>query len=218
MRRLPASRLLAVVAAVAVAVFVALTIVVTTSAPLGVDEHAFRIAHDVRAPWLDHVARAVTTLGLIVVVAPVLLACAALLIGRGERVRAAALIAGVAVTWISVWIVKAAVDRPRPPAPLVHTTGQSYPSGHAANSVGWLALAIGIAVLIPTRGGRITALIAGFVLAALIGLTRVYLRAHYASDVVAGEALAAAIYALAAISSVAWARRKQPPIGRRQSG
>jgi membrane-associated phospholipid phosphatase len=46
---------------------------------------------------------------------------------------------------------------PPPPDPLVHTSGQSYPSAHAANSVGWLALAIALIVAIPTRGRQIAA-------------------------------------------------------------
>ena len=39
-------------------------------------------------------------------------------------------------------------------------------------------------------------------LAVLVGLSRIYLRAHYASDVLAGEALAVAMYALAALVAV----------------
>jgi membrane-associated phospholipid phosphatase len=211
MHRRPAPWLLAMIATAAIAVFAALTVLVTTSAPLGADGRAFRISHDLRAPWLDDAARAITTLGLIAVVTPVLLAGGALLMRRRERIRAVVLLVGAAVAWISVWIVKAAVNRARPPAPLVHTAGQSYPSGHAANSVGWLALAIALAAAIPTRTGRIIALLAGLLLAASVGLSRIYLRAHYASDVVAGEALAVTAYALTAISSIAWARRKRPP-------
>ena len=52
--------------------------------------------------------------------------------------------------WVSVWITKALIGHPRPPHPLVHTSGQSYPSARAANSVGWLALAIALTVVIPT--------------------------------------------------------------------
>jgi undecaprenyl-diphosphatase len=122
-------------------------------------------------------------------------------------------VAGALLQWIGVQIVKAAVDRPRPPAPLVHTTGQSYPSGHAANSIGWLALAIALTVAIPTRGARVAALAAGSLLAVLVGLSRIYLRAHYASDVLAGEALAAAMYAVAAIGSLSWQARSRSPAG-----
>jgi membrane-associated phospholipid phosphatase len=110
-------------------------------------------------------------------------------------------------------IVKTVVDRPRTPDPLVHTSGQSYPSAHVANSVGWLALAIALTVLIPTRAGRIAAITAGALLAVIVGLSRIYLRAHYASDVLAGEAVAVATYAAAALGAVAWASRRASATG-----
>ena len=116
------------------------------------------------------------------------------------------MVGGVALTWLSVWITKAAVDRPRPPAPLVHTAGQSFPSGHAANAVGWLALAIALSAVIPTRAGRIAAIACGALLTALVGLSRIYLRAHYLSDVLAGEALATAMYAATSIIALTWRR------------
>jgi membrane-associated phospholipid phosphatase len=195
------------VAAGAMAVFVALTIVVTSNPSLAADSRAFHIANELRTPALDHAARIVTTLGLLVIVGPVLVIGAALLTHRRRRARAASLLIGAALAWISVWITKVAVDRARPPAPLVHTSGQSYPSGHAANSVGYLALAIALTVAIPSRIGRILAVAAGALLTVLVGLSRIYLRAHYASDVLAGEALATAMYALAAIGTLAWQKR-----------
>ena len=134
------------------------------------------------------------------------------MIRHRDRVRAAALVVGAALAWISVWIVKSVVDRPRPPYPLVRTSGQSYPSAHAANSVGWLALAIALTIVIPTRGGRIAGITAGALLAVLVGLSRIYLRAHYASDVLAGEALAVAMYALATIGAVTWQSRRDSAI------
>jgi membrane-associated phospholipid phosphatase len=208
---------LVVVAVTAIAVFVFVTIAVTGSSSLAFDSHAFEIAEDVRAQWLDTAARVVTTLGLIAIVAPGVLVGATVVIKHHDRARAGVVVVGAALAWISVWIIKSVVDRPRPPHPLVHTSGQSYPSGHAANSVGWLALAIALTVVIPTRAGRIAAITAGAVLAVLVGLSRIYLRAHYASDVVAGEALAVALYALAAIGAIAWQSRRESAIGNADS-
>jgi membrane-associated phospholipid phosphatase len=182
-----------------------ITVLVTTSTPLGIDQTAFRAMHDLRAPWLDHAARIVTTFGLFVVVGPSVLVTAVLLVRGHERMRAAALVAGCGLAWLSVQIVKGAVDRARPPSPLVHATGASYPSGHAANSVGWLALAIALTVLLPSRF-RGVAVGAGLLLMLAVGFTRVYLRAHYLSDVLGGEALAIAIYALAGLIAVVRAR------------
>jgi undecaprenyl-diphosphatase len=201
--------LLVAVAAIAAAVFVALTVLVTTEPSLAVDSRAFREAADLRAPWLDHAARFVTHFGLFAIVGPALLVGAGLLAWRRRPARAAALVSGAALAWVSVWITKRLVDRPRPPAPLVHTAGQSYPSAHAANSVGWLALAIALLVVIPTRSGRIAAVAGGALLAVLVGLSRIYLRAHYASDVIGGEALAVAMYALAAIAALTIQSRRR---------
>ena len=210
-----AVRPLAVIAAAATAVFAALTVIVTTSAPLAFDTRAFRVAGDVRAPWLDHAARVITTLGLFAIVGPAVAIGAVLLFRAGERVRVAALVAGTAVAWTGVQIVKAAVGRPRPSAPLVHTTGDSYPSGHAANSVGWLALAFALTAVIPSRAVGRVAVGGAAVIVVLVALSRIYLGAHYASDVIAGVALATASYALVAIASIVYARRRSSAAGRR---
>jgi undecaprenyl-diphosphatase len=212
MRRQVLPWLLVAVAVAAIAVFVALTVAVTTSSSLALDSSAFEIADDLRAPWLDAAAKVVTKLGLIAIVGSAVLLGAVLLVKRRHRVRAAALVAGAGLAWIGVWITKSIVDRPRPPGALVHTSGESYPSAHAANSVGWLALAIALTVAIPAEGARIAAIVAGALVAVLVGLSRIYLRAHYASDVIGGEALATAVYALVAIAALARRARRRSDI------
>jgi membrane-associated phospholipid phosphatase len=212
-RRASVLSLLAVLGVTAMGVFVALTIAVTVSSSVAFDSRAFEIAASVRAPWLDTVARVITKLGLIAIVGPAVLVGAAVMIKRHDRARATWLVVGAGLAWLGVRIVKSVVDRPRPPHPLVHTSGQSYPSAHAANSVGWLALAIALAMVIPTRAGRIAAITAGALLAVVVGLSRIYLRAHYASDVLAGEALAIAMYAAAAIGAIAWQCRRPSGTG-----
>ena len=196
------------IAVTGMAVFAALTVAVTSQPSLAVDSQAFEAADDLRAPWLDTAARIVTKFGLIAIVGSAVLLAAVLLFRRRHAVRAAALVLGAALAWVSVWITKRVVDRPRPPNPLVHTSGASYPSAHAANSIGWLAIAIALTVVIPSRGARIAAVTAGALLAVLVGLSRIYLRAHYASDVLAGEALAVAMYALAALVAIVWRGRR----------
>jgi undecaprenyl-diphosphatase len=211
-RRRPVRGLLVAVAVTGLAVFAALTVAVTSKPSFAFDSRAFEAADDLRAPWLDTAARIITNLGLIAIVSSAVFLAAVLLFRRRHALRAAALVVGAALTWVSVWIIKRVVDRPRPPNPLVHTSGQSYPSAHAANSVGWLALAIALSVVIPNRVARIAAVSAGAVLAVLVGLSRIYLRAHYASDVLAGEAVAITMYALVTIVAVTWqARRESTP-------
>ena len=65
---------------------------------------------------------------------------------RARRPRAvgqvAVLVGGFALIYVSVQITKAGIDRPRPEAPLVDTSGSSFPSGHAAYSTAWVAAAL----------------------------------------------------------------------------
>jgi undecaprenyl-diphosphatase len=74
--------------------------------------------------------------------------------------------------------------------------GSSFPSGHAAHAVifGWLALTLTVR-LRPGMAGGSALLVVGIALAVLVGLSRVYLRAHYMSDVSAGWALGVAAFA-----------------------
>lgn len=204
----PVPRSLIIVALIAAAAFVAITVIVTTDSARAFDSRAFAIAFDLRTAWLTTAAHVVTNLGLIAIVGPALVVSAGVLVARMHRARAVALVSGGALAWASVWIAKFIVDRSRPSRPLVHTTSQSYPSAHAANSIGWLALAIALGIVIPRRGGRIATIAAGALLALLVGLSRIYLRAHFASDVIAGYALAVAMYALAAIAVTARRARR----------
>ncbi len=203
------------VAAIALTIFIVLTVTVTTGGLSALDSSAFTVTGDVHAPWLTRAAQVVTTLGLLAVVGPAVAIGAVVLIRCGQLPRAFALAAGATLTSLAVWLTKALVDRPRPPRPLVHTAGQSYPSAHAANSIGWIALALALGAVIPFRAGRVAAVSAGTLLAALVGLSRVYLRAHYLTDVLAGESLAVAVYAVATIGARAWsAPRELQPRGR----
>lgn len=187
------------IAAVAMAIFLLCTASVLSGATRSIDARAFLVAASLRSPWLDRIVKAYTHLGLIAVVGPALAIGAVVLYRRGYRRRAVFLILGCALQWGAVWGVKHIVDRARPSSPLVHTTGASFPSAHAANSVGWLALALALGVLIPRRRARLAVIVAGGMLALLIALSRVYLRAHYFSDIVGGESLAVSMYAIAAI-------------------
>jgi undecaprenyl-diphosphatase len=116
--------------------------------------------------------------------------------GTGEGV---ALVLGLAVTVALVHITKATTDRPRPSGGHATAEGLAYPSGHTAYAVALAACAIVLA-----RGGHRLATRVGLVgialsLVAFVGLTRVYLRVHYLSDVIGGLALGTAIFSLAGI-------------------
>jgi undecaprenyl-diphosphatase len=163
------------------------------------DEVAAEIVEALRTGWLIDAAKIVTVLGSPAVVFPLVAICAVVLAMRRRWAEVAVLLVGMAIVFIGVQEIKAAVDRPRPEGSLVGTTGSSFPSGHAAYATFYLWLAVMVVMRLRpgiSRGAAIFT--AGFVLTALVGISRVYLGAHYLSDVNGGWALGAASFSLCA--------------------
>ena len=143
------------------------------------------------------IAKVVTELGSFASVTALLVVAVVVLLGRRRPVDAALLVLGFALVYLAVDVTKAAIDRPRPAGPLVTTSEESFPSGHAAYSTAWIAVAV---VLTRERGlpSQTAIITAAVVLSAAIGLSRVYLRAHYWSDVAGGWGLGVGIFGLLA--------------------
>ncbi|KUG09677.1 phosphatase PAP2 family protein [Solirubrum puertoriconensis] len=86
-------------------------------------------------------------------------------------------------------LLKEFYNRPRPMLPLTSASGLSFPSGHAMISASFYGLLIYLTWRhVQNRSLRWLLVLLLTVLILLIGLTRVYLRVHYASDVLAGFA------------------------------
>ena len=155
-----------------------------------------------QAPWLTDVAKAVTLLGTLPVAGGALAIAAAVLAWRGRRLEALALLGGLVLTYVGVHVAKAAVGRPRPPDGLVAASGAAYPSGHAAYAVCWLAIAVALRHAFPRLAVRAALLVAGVAIAAAVGLTRIYLRVHWFSDVAGGWGLGAMCFSLAGVAAL----------------
>jgi membrane-associated phospholipid phosphatase len=141
---------------------------------------------------------------------------------RGGRTQAfaQALALGIVAQAIWTWTVKLAVGRVRPwialgyPAPYGAPHDGSFPSGHASGSfcvAAFLVVALPAAwpapANAPASAWRARLVGAGAVaIAVLIGLSRVYLGAHFPSDVIAGAVMGACFGAAAA--SLYLARRR----------
>jgi len=100
-----------------------------------------------------------------------------------------------ALTWataeVALWLLKRWFARGRPPDALVATMGFSFPSGHAVAGAA-TAVALVLAFLLPAAERRRWEWIAvGF--SFLMAFSRVYLHAHWLSDVAAGVLLGSGI-------------------------
>jgi undecaprenyl-diphosphatase len=165
--------------------------------PTAGDRAAFDAAGHLRTAWVTDAAEIVTALGSAAVNLPLAALAALLLAVRRRWSEAAVLVAAVAIIYIGVDELKNETARPRPSHPLTDAEGWAFPSGHAAHAVifPWLALTLTVR-LRPGMAGGSALLVLGIALAALVGLSRVYLRVHYLSDVSAGWALGVAAFAL----------------------
>jgi membrane protein DedA with SNARE-associated domain/membrane-associated phospholipid phosphatase len=186
-------------AAVGGFVFVGLEDLLDDRRSLGLDRWAFRAADALHVGWLVDVLEVVTDVGRLWVVGPIVLFTAAWAVLRSRPVEAVALAIALMLTSLAVDAAKDYLDRPRPSGALVDTEGYAYPSGHAAQAVVLIACAI---VLVRTGWSlavRFAAVTVATVIVVVVGLSRVYLRAHYLSDVIGGLALGIAIFSICGI-------------------
>jgi membrane-associated phospholipid phosphatase len=121
---------------------------------------------------------------------------------------------GFALAWalseLAIEVLKPWYARGRPPTPLVATLGYSFPSGHATAGAA-IGVAIVFAFLRPGHRRRVWFLIA-IVFSFTMAFSRVYLGAHWFSDVFTGVLLgsAAAVGSFALVESVRQRRLVDP--------
>jgi undecaprenyl-diphosphatase len=168
--------------------FLAILEDVATGDPLvRADTSIFNALQALRSPWGDMIMVAITELGDAKVTVPVAAAAIGWLAWRRAWIDAAYLAAAIVFAQAFAAAIKIALHTPRPIPELYHGwSAFSFPSGHAtitAVMYGFLAVMTARQagpVLRPAIAGGIALLIG------LIALSRLYLGAHWFSDVAAG--------------------------------
>lgn len=145
------------------------------------------------------VAEVVTVLGAPALMWPLVGVVTILLLVRRHWVEGAVLGAGMLLTIGFVRLGKSVLERPRPADAVIDVSGYSFPSGHAAYAVAWIALAVIAVRLVPSLRGRWWLVGVAIAVAVIVALTRVYLRVHWLSDVLAGAGVAAMSFSLVAV-------------------
>ncbi len=170
----------------------------------------FHFLHSLRTEWVDQAMVAVTELGDTGVFAAVALAAMGWLAWRRNWRAAAHLVSVVAVAGIATVVLKIALHIHRPEPIGTGWDAFAFPSGHsAANAALYGFLAIITAWEVEGRW-RLPMTGAIAVLIGAMAFSRVYLGAHWLSDVLAGTAFG---IATAALIAIAYLRHDPPRVG-----
>lgn len=161
------------------------------------DLAVYRGMDDIRTDVVTWIAQTLNVLGGGVVTIPLRIAVSAWLIVKTRWRALAAWLLTWGVAELTLSAAKGFFHRGRPLDSLVDTVGFSFPSGHAV--AGAATAAALVLVLLPAGRARRRWELAAVGFAFVMALSRVYLRAHWLSDVVAGVLLGAGV----ALGSVA---------------
>ena len=144
------------------------------------------------SPVLVSVFEVLTLAGNVAVLATVTAAAAVFLLRRGRLDEAAVLCAAALGVEVVNALLKLLFQRPRPELAYVQLDTYSFPSGHAAGA----AAIYGVGLYLLARRGslrrQVSCAVAYVALVVGVGFSRLYLEAHYLSDVLAGASLGAA--------------------------
>ena len=181
----------------------------------GVDtlDRSVRVAMvGVRGTDATTAARIITSLGSFPLVVTAAVITSAVLWWRTRQfLLPLVMLVSVAGTAATVYLLKIAISRSRPNLETLVGTPSvdySFPSGHTTNGTLVYLLAALLLSAPLARTGRRALLIAAACVALLIGLSRIYLGYHWATDVLGGWLLAVSVVCAAAVV----ARRLDPSL------
>ena len=167
----------------------AISLVWSTGQRIDVSAFLFFNVRGPRPPWLDWMMLGFTQIGNGIAS----LAIALVLFLAGDRLLAYEFILGTLTLWLVVELVKALSHRSRPFIKLIQTRivgyragGRSFPSGHTSQ-VFFMATLMARHFHVSIWGVFLL-----YATALLVGLTRMYVGAHYPRDVLAGAILGTA--------------------------
>lgn len=177
--------------------------------PVGLDLAIEEALARIRDPSVTAVARDITALGSSALITLGGLSAAAVLLAIRQR----RLLARIALTLVGAVVLvlglKLLVGRVRPgtAAQAAEISGPSFPSGHTLVSTAfYLGLAPILASRFHRKSGQRVVIVVCHSCAGLVGLSRVYLGVHFATDVIAGWAIGSA-WTICAAWIIPWSPR-----------
>lgn len=156
---------------------------------MAIDEAVLNWTVEHRVSWLTTVFRVITNLGGLAGLTAATVLVVVFLVIRSRRADAWLVGGAMLSGWAVMNLLKMLVGRERPPLPdrLVHEASASFPSGHAMLSAILACVCAAIVVRTFAATARRTVVLTGLGLASIVdGASRLYLGAHWLTDVLAG--------------------------------
>jgi len=177
---------------VLIVVFIMFWILVSSNKIESFDNNVYKLVESIRSENLTNLMKIITSMGgRIVLVASVLISLFVSTIFK-KRSFGIAITFNIIISSFVYMLLKNIIQRPRPPIEerLVDEWGFSFPSGHTTNSVAFYGFIVYLIYTnIKNKKLKNILCIIFTVLPLLIGFSRIYLRVHYPSDVIAGYCL-----------------------------
>lgn len=153
------------------------------------DNYIYEIVKNNRSDTLTSIMKIITNLGGTVSLFFIVILLVTIMLILKKRKYAIGITLNLLISSITYVILKNIFQRPRPPIEerLIEETGYSFPSGHSTNNMAFYAFAIYLIYnnVKNKKIRNILCIVLG-IMPLLIGFSRIYLRVHYPSDVIAG--------------------------------
>lgn len=170
-------------------IFMALLISVKTGIAHNIDNYLYDIIRNWQNEKLVQIFKVITNLGGTISLFCITLSTVFVLILCNKKKEGIAVALNIMISSLTYFTLKNIIQRPRPPIEerLIEKTGYSFPSGHTTNNVAFYIFAIYLVYQnVENKKLRNLLCIILGIIPILIGFSRIYLRVHYVSDVVAG--------------------------------
>lgn len=174
--------------------------------PLGIDVWVQDELAHLSSYFFDHFFGLVTNLGSPTELVLFTALVSFYLIYSGRKREGGFLAATMLIGWGLMDEIKMLVARPRPAGEhLTYATGYSFPSGHSMLSLVFYGFVVYLLLSSGAIQRKTAPIFTAAVLVLLIGISRIYLNVHYASDVLSGFIIGG-ILLFASIRLMNWSR------------